>query len=372
MKKRNGLKFLPFFFILFFSNFVHGQLKYSYVKGTIELLTGQTIRGFIKDDEIAKMNYKISFKAADGDKNIIMYDTSQIKSFILDDGETFELLKFRGHDMANDVSTLAKLIIRGKASLYKLIYNSDDIYIVTNGGKNYVLKNDKQDWGAQSPEIRKYFFKNFLGTAVDDIASLKEKIEKITFSQKDISSIVSAYNKLSQAENIIIPEKKKTVNFIMASAGGMIKSSDRNELYVQAVYRTYFPKLSRSTSINIGLNYFREQFSEIDVNPPYNKINYRSNLFSIPFQIQQNFLNKSVRPYFFVGFNASILKVVDEDGNSPIRKGLQRNFGLGILYGGGIEANIYKGLIIKSEYRYETYSHLVLLGIGYIFSKQKI
>lgn len=208
MKKRSCLKLFPFFFIMLATNLVHGQLKYFYVKGNIELLTGQTVRGFIKDDEIAKMNYKISFKATEEDKNIIMYDTSQIKSFTLDDGDIFELLRFRGHDMENDVSVLAKLIIRGKASLYKTFYNSDDIYIIINGGRTYVLKNDKQNWGTQSAEVSRNFFKNFLGAAVDDIPTLKNKIERITFNEKEISSIVSDYNKLLKAENIIIPEKR--------------------------------------------------------------------------------------------------------------------------------------------------------------------
>ena len=99
MKKCKCLKLLPFFFIMLVTNFVYGQLKFFYVKGSIELLNGQTISGFIKDDEIAKMNYKISFTATEEGKNIVTYDTSQIKSFKLDDGETFELLRFRGHGM---------------------------------------------------------------------------------------------------------------------------------------------------------------------------------------------------------------------------------------------------------------------------------
>lgn len=156
----------------------------------------------------------------------------------------------------------------------------------------------------------------------------------------------------------------------MVSAGGMIKTRDENEYYIQAVYRTYFPKLSRSTSINIGLNYFRHRYSEMNASFPYDKINYTSNLISLPLQVQQNILNKNIRPYFFAGVNASILKIVDENGNSQIQKGFQKSFGVGILYGAGIEVDIYKGLMVKSEYRYENYSHLILLGIGYIFSKQ--
>ena len=369
MKKYQYLKLLPFFFIMPVTNSVYGQLKYHYVKGSIELLNGQTISGFIKDDEIAKMNNKISFKASEADKSIVTYDTSQIKSFKLDDGETFELLRFRGHGMEYDVSVLAKLIVKGKASLYKIIYNSDERYIITNGEKTYVLQNDKLEGGTMSTVITKSYFKYYLSKAVDDITILKEKIEKTSFNERDFRTIISAYNKSLGVETIILPEKKKTFHFIIASAGGMIKSSDENEFYIQAIYRTYFPKVSRSTSINIGVNYFQYQFSEINVNYPYNKINYTSNLISLPVQMQQNILNKNIRPYFFAGFNASYFKAVDEKGNSQIQKGFQKSFGIGLLYGAGIEADIYKGLMIKSEFRQENYTHLILLGIGYIFSK---
>ena len=37
----------------------------------------------------------------------------------------------------------------------------------------------------------------------------------------------------------------------------------------------------------------------------------------------------------------------------------------------GIEANVYKGLFIKGEYRQENYEHRVLAGIGYIFGTYK-
>ena len=84
--------------------------------------------------------------------------------------------------------------------------------------------------------------------------------------------------------------------------------------------------------------------------------------------LQQNLLNKNFRPYLFGGFNVGYLKVV-EDGVPVLPNGLQNNFGIGLLYGAGIEVDIYKRFMLKCEYRNELYPHLILFGIGYNFSK---
>ena len=58
------------------------------------------------------------------------------------------------------------------------------------------------------------------------------------------------------------------------------------------------------------------------------------------------------------------------NGISRIEKGFQDNFGLGLLLAGGVKADIYKGLMLKVEYRHENYPHLVLAGVGYNFSQR--
>jgi len=132
MNKSIYLKILSVIFFFSFKNSACAQLKDRYEKGSIELQNGQTIKGYINDDELAKMNYSIRYKESEGEKNTSIYDTSQIKTFQLDNGKIFELLSFQENDMTNHVSALAKLIIKGKTSLYKLVYNSTEIYIITN------------------------------------------------------------------------------------------------------------------------------------------------------------------------------------------------------------------------------------------------
>ena len=147
----------------------------------------------------------------------------------------------------------------------------------------------------------------------------------------------------------------------------MIKNSQEKEISFQAIYRSYFPKISRSTSLNGGLNYFNYHY--LDVNKYGYQKNFINTLISLPLQIQQNLLNKNIRPYVFAGLNLSYVKLVDDKGVTQLDKGLQRNIGVGMLYGAGIEADIFKGIMLKSEYRYENLPHLIMVGIGYNFSR---
>jgi opacity protein-like surface antigen len=85
--------------------------------------------------------------------------------------------------------------------------------------------------------------------------------------------------------------------------------------------------------------------------------------------LQQNLFNKSFRPYVSAGLDLSYFKYTNNKGISQIGKGVQNNFGVGFLYSAGIEADLYKGLMLRGEYRYEVFSHLLMLGIAYNFSK---
>lgn len=341
------------------------QLKDKFIKATILLQNGKIIEGFIHDDQIAVMNYNISFKAAETENKLTIYDTSNAKNITLENGEIYELIHYKGNFMTSEVSVLAKLIVRGKASLYQAFYKDDEIYIITNNGMSYPLQNDKLEQGAS--ELTLYNYKLFLNNALFDAPVSKSKIENASFRDKDFISLVTDYNKAVNAENKIITSKRKPVHYIIASAGGMIRSSEEKEVSLQGIYRRYLPTLSHSASLNIGINYFNYHYRGL------NKYNISKNLIntliSLPVQIQQNFLNKNVRPYAFAGFNFSYVKQVDDKGVTQLDKGLQQSIGVGMLYGTGIEADIYKGVMLKSEYRYENFAHLIMAGIGYNFSK---
>ncbi len=347
----------------------YGQLKETFASGVIELQNHQTIKGFIKADELPKMNYKIYFKSLLSDKKVTAYDTAQIKSFNLNGNEFFELLHIRVNNIEDSVSIFAKLILRGRASLFKTVFNSEIIYIIKNNDNLYVLQNDELESNALA--VTSHNFRQHLTWAVSGVAPANNELQTISFNEKDFVRVISAYNHSSGSENKLTAVKEKPVHFVLANFGGRYATTTDRELFIQLLYRTYVPKISRSASVNVGIHYFNLQYSKTDDYGFYSTIKYyTSTLVSLPFQFQLNILNKNIRPYVFAGTNACYYKVVDEKGASQIREGFQNNFGIGLLYGGGIEADIYKGLTVKSEYRYEIYSHNILCTIGYVFSKR--
>lgn len=352
---------------------LNAQLKRTFSKGVVTLQDGQVLQGFIRNDEMAKMNYSIVFKATEDAAATTVYDTARVKSFKLDDGDIFELLKFREADTTEAVSVLAKLITHGKASLYKIIYHSEQVYLVTVDANLYVLQDDKKDAGMTATDVTYHHFKEILFGALAGADISSDYAERMSFSERDIRDMISRYNISMGAENTIVASREKVTHYILTSAGGMIKSSAENEIYVQAVYRMYFAKISRSTSLNIGIDFFKDKYTDLRLlyYGTTFTVNYTSTLVTVPVYVQQNILNKNIRPYVFAGMNASYWKIVDGAGVSHPEKAFQHAVGIALLYGGGIEVNVYRGLLIKGEYRQENYEHLVLAGIGYIFGTNK-
>ena len=250
--------------------------------------------------------------------------------------------------------------MKGECSLYKCSYNDKDIYVVKNKSNNYVLQNDELISG--ETEIRKYNYRGILNIATDGFSNTNKVIE---FNENSFIKIITEFNSSIGLESKVLTYNEKRINYLIATIGGGFKQNE-SEYFFQGIYRIYYPKISRSTSLNFGLNYFYNKNSEVYNNVTYN---FTSSLISLPVQLQQNFLNEKFRPYIFAGFNLNYLKVVDKNDNSVLFNGLQNNIGLGIVYGTGIEFDLYKGLLAKCEYKFESYRHVILFGIGYNFSK---
>lgn len=353
MKKSKVILYVT---ICFSINFSFSQLKENYEKGSIIKNNDEKIEGYIRIDDLSELSNEVRFKLTASEKKCVIYNKSQIKSFSTANGRTFDLLTIKMDQTKEEIKVFADLILKGGASLYKSVYQGTTFFIIINQNQSYVLQNDELLLGAT--EMTTYHYKGILKLATEGLVNLENDIK---FIQKDFTKTVEKYNTLKGLDSKIVAIKEKKVDFILVNVGGGFKK-DENEFFVQAAYRIYYPNISRSTSINIGLNYYFYQYPAL-----YNKITNQT-LTSIPFSFQQNLLNKNFRPYLFGGFNLAYQKVV-EDGVSILPNGFQKNFGIGLLYGAGVEVDIYKGFMLKCEYRNEIFPHLILFGIGYNFSK---
>jgi hypothetical protein len=347
--------------ILITFNQTNAQLKEVFEKGTITKKDGTKIDGFIRNDDLNYKLYKTCFKTSITDKKCTVYDTSQIKSFQTEKGEIFDLMTLIVDNKTTEISLFAKKIIEGKTSLYKSVYNSNVFYIISKNGTKYVLQNDLFISG--QTEVKRYNYMGILNLATENFP-IKTNNTKIEYNEKNFKDIVTQYNTSLGFESKTIKLKEKATKFFIASIGGGSIDNGGSEYFIQLTNRIYYPNFNKNTSLNIGLNYYDLNFIDRvdgDVN---------QSLISIPFQLQYNILNKNIRPFLFSGMNFSYTRRLDSKGNSLIEdKGLQQDFGFSFLLGAGIEIDIYKGFMLKSEYRYETFNHGILFGIAYNFSK---
>lgn len=338
------------------------QLKDTFEKGIIITNENVKLDGFIKANDLSHLSSEICFKINVNDKNCVSYNTSQIKSFQTETGKSFELFTIKINNNSTEVSVFANLIVKGETSLYKSIWKSSIFYIVVTKDKSYVLQDDELISGETA--IRKYYFQRVLNIATEGF--MTNRYPNISFDEKVFIKIIREYNDSKGQESTELTYNEENVHYFIVELGGGLKKSE-SEFFFQTKYRLYYPKISRSTSLNIGLNYFNYSFSASSNNR--NDIDYKQSLLSIPLQFQQNLLNKNVRPYLFAGLSLCYLDVKDDNNNSLIDSGLQNKFGIGLLYGTGIEIDLTSNIILKSELRNELFDHLLLFGIGYNFSR---
>jgi hypothetical protein len=351
--------------VILFSFKNYGQLSDTFEKSNIELVNGKKEQGLIKlGDKEEMANNIIFFK--NGNQSAIFYSPSEVNRVVLNNGEIYVTLKIKINRNKKEIDVFAKQLIEGKASLYKSTYNSSDFFIIINKGISYVLQNDKID----NNEFVSFNYEGYFKLALEDIYPSEKKI---TFSESNFIKLVSEYNKLNGGISKIIEYKNKPIHYFIGFVGlGIPNKFGAKEFFIQSTYRTYFPRFSKNTALNIGLNYYNYQYSEEYVNfwnSGISKFNYKTNLISAPIQIQKNILNKKIRPFISLGLNLSYIKNEDQFGNSQIDKGFQNSFGIGLAYGLGVEYDVYKNIMLKGEFKNEIFSHLLLVGIGYNFSK---
>ncbi|MFL1011948.1 hypothetical protein [Flavisericum labens] len=340
-----------------FTCLMNAQLKELYEKGFVVKTNNDTLRGYIKTDDLKGFSCNVSFKTNLEDDESNIFNTSDLKSFRTKTGKIFDLLKVKINNKKEEISVFANLILEGETALYKSIYKSSTFYIVSKSKENFALQKDELKTG--DSKITRYNYYGILNLVTENM--LRENNTDVSFSERDFIEVITKFNTLKGFESRDIRYIEKTIRhfIIMAGAG---TGKNEQEYFFQAIYRIFNPKISRSTSINIGLNYFNYQYSALN-------LEIDQSLISVPIQFQQNLLNKNIRPYLFAGPNVSYLRRNSSDKRFDLEKGFQKDFGISFLFGGGIEADLYKGLMLKSEYRHETFSHTILFGIGYNFSK---
>lgn len=187
------MKYLCCLCVFFLTLHLKAQLKEKFEKGCIVKDSLKSI-GYVKLDDLSGLSSGVCFKSSLAEKKCKLYDMTQITSYEIGNGNTFDLLVCKMSNNRKEIKLFANLIFKGgELSLYKSIYNSKIIYMLSKSGMNYVLQNDKLISGEM--EIRKYDYEGVLNFATEGVAFRNAK--KMKFEEDYFIEIVSEY-KLSK------------------------------------------------------------------------------------------------------------------------------------------------------------------------------
>ena len=365
------IRIVFFVLLLRVPTLLFSQLTDEYIKGSVILKNNERREGYIRSDDFKKMNYELGFKETLSQGKPIIYDTSSVKGFTMDDGESYDLLRYKPNQGNDSIAVFAMLIIKGKASLYKVFYNEATIYIVVANQRNFPVQDDEMP--INTGEVVQNNYKDYLKLALLEYSDLYTMIDKMEFGESDIMNIIKEYNKHFMSESIITHVKESPKDFIFCNVDkGWTRSLNSVFNTYEAMYRVYYPKILKNTSFNIGLRYVEGRISNVEqvgdmTNGIFDTVTviHKRRYLSIPIRVHQNLLDGWFRPYAYVGATfyglySEVNNVYQEDNGA----GFDNYYGTFLCWGGGVEADIYKGLMFRAEYRSE--ERLYILGIGYL------
>lgn len=352
------------FAFIFLSFSLFAQLQDQFVKSSIQFANGKTETALVLNEETGKLNYAVSVKDSSLKSNRKTYSANEILSIDFENGKKFRQIKFAPHGSKDTMTVLGRLLVTGKIELFQVYIGASEVLVAIKDGEIYPLQDD--EFKSNDMEVKRKYFRSYLASVLRDAPEpMQTKANKMKFDDKGISELILDYNKLDERPSEIIKQKKENKKFWIA--GVLFKTTKDNPYGIWGFvnYRLYFTDFSRSTSLNTGLHYYNYQFKAAVT--PTSVVTSTRSIAAIPIFVQQNLLNKKVRPYLFAGVNVSYINT--KAGNLVFEdsKGFQQNFGFHVLGGAGIEWNVIPKLMLKADYRYEDVLHGFMGGLAYIF-----
>jgi hypothetical protein len=205
--------------------------------GTVVLNNGDSIKGFILNKDWRINPDKIVFKKTLSDQNTV-YTVDQVKSFFLVKSNSWymaskvtidrtpnnieELSAFKGTANVEDTLFL-KVLVRGNTSLY-YAYDFKQHFFIQQGNGNLqelvvqrsVMKNNQGN-----PAVKTFDrYKLQLNSITADCPSLKDRIKKLAYTTKSLTSFIVDYNACSAKPIQFIAKAVKAKIKLGAVLGG--------------------------------------------------------------------------------------------------------------------------------------------------------
>jgi hypothetical protein len=330
--------------------------------GYIVRVSGDTVRGFLREQGTDESAKRISFKTAAADNDYQVFLPSQVKAYQYDGGNLFRALTYsdtRMEEPANK-TCYAKLLVSGEFDLYYFTEQDVIFFLVRKDSTYYLIYDD--DLHAL-PAVAGNF-RNELNFFAVSCEAAKRELVRIDYT---VGSVMGFFQKLDACVN---PGKSVTSYYhkakgkvgLFAYAGG-IPLGQQSQFTAEFALRMVWPELNPNISFNLGVRYASVVTRVTDPNYTIVTI-YHAETYqikSLPLTVQYNIAHGVVQPFVLAGFSLLTLNLVTD---LPINTdaAYYHKIGVAPLVGGGVDVRLVHWLRARAEWRYEYMSQYPTVG----------
>jgi len=331
--------------------------------GYIVRVSGDTVRGFLKEQGTNESSTQISFKATADAREYQVYSPGGVKAFQYDGGDLFRAIAYA--DTRDTETThrtnFARLLVTGEYDLYSFTEKDILFFLVRKDTSFYFIFDDDI---SQVPMVPGNFRNelNFFAVSCD---GPKLQTEKVNYNPGDVAEF---FRKLDACVNptrsVTSYYSKPKGKLSFFAYGGGLPVGSRYQYSLEAGLRLTWPQLSPGVSLNLGFRYVYKKTRIADPNylivtiwhPETYKIT------SFPIYVQYRFTRGIVQPFVYGGLAAMSyddITDVQKVGDDPY----YHKFGLQVVAGGGVEVRLLPVLRVRAEWQYEYISEYPTIGL---------
>jgi outer membrane protein W len=259
-----------------------------------------------------------------------------------------------------------KLLVHGEYDLYAYVKSDRRYYILQKDSSRYFLYDRvSKNSGQIDLEGNYYNYLHFISVNCDKLSNL---YDRVGFNDQDMSAFVfKVDNCLTMGTASSFYQKPKTKMQPIIFVGGF-PAPGMSQLTANFSIRLTLPRIDKKTSLNLGLYYSTTTIQTSERSDYYNLYTLASHyqVFSVPVTFQYNFTSNRLQPYFYAGLSGAYLHKTANSLTTDIPS-LDTRFGVALVAGIGIEAELTSRLFIKADWRYEMIMQYPAIGLAYQF-----
>lgn len=289
----NNLKNMKYAYLILFLTYstIYAQIKNE--KGVIELNNKTIVSGTISYE-----NDLLTIKTEN--KELKSFQSKEVEYIKLNDGRVFNFIdiqidinKFIKNRNCSDqsaqlkkITLLCNVLLSGKISLYKSVFQSDILYIVEHNNSYHPLINSKCSKGEDRLNKKNEEFKKTLNDLFQDKNYELNDFLSLQFNDKSLSNFIKEINQNDHSNFDDYTNIKDPQSFFIAPYIGYRFQSYRVDLINRIDFSDNFNNLNFGVDLSYYFNtkrtfagYFRGNFEKIDIEESKSKVN---NDLSIP------------------------------------------------------------------------------------------